>query len=328
MPTAPPGRPHQYRKRTFHEEDEESDDFLWWNKMITGFGLTISNKSTEWGMRVHLILWQLVCLLSVSGMVKGYSGVLRLGEATSTLDADSPVIQREPWEHIKDDDIKKTAASFCGEIWQVPPMFSAIKVGGKRLDEKARRGENVELSPRRISIFQFDVERSLQDRLCIVKRRCFDPKSPPLHKLSSSEEIEDIEGFFPVSDSQKGTTEECYAIEDGTTPEISQITTNSSEGIEDIEGFFPVSDSQRGTTEEIGTDRFPRPHRLVSIGLISIKSGPCNINDDCNFHPFIGRLKHRLLNWGNYCSINPQFGPNQRQHHVFIGSQGAADLEP
>lgn len=61
-------------------------------------------------------------------MVKGYSGVLRLGEATSTLDADSPVIQREPWEHIKDDDIKKTAASFCGEIWQVPPMFSAIKV--------------------------------------------------------------------------------------------------------------------------------------------------------------------------------------------------------
>ena len=40
----------------------------------------------------------------------------------------SKVIQREPWEHIKDDDIKKTAASFCGEIWQVPPMFSAIKV--------------------------------------------------------------------------------------------------------------------------------------------------------------------------------------------------------
>lgn len=40
----------------------------------------------------------------------------------------SQVIQREPWEHIKDVEIKKTAASFCGEIWQVPPMFSAIKV--------------------------------------------------------------------------------------------------------------------------------------------------------------------------------------------------------
>ncbi|KAK9067329.1 hypothetical protein SSX86_014655 [Deinandra increscens subsp. villosa] len=104
------------------------------------------------------------------GMVKGYSGVLRLGEATSTLDADSPVIQREPWEHIKDDDIKKTAASFCGEIWQVPPMFSAIKVGGERLYEKARRGENIELSPRRISIFQFHVERSLEDRQNVIFR--------------------------------------------------------------------------------------------------------------------------------------------------------------
>lgn len=38
------------------------------------------------------------------------------------------VIQREPWEHIRDEDIRKAAASFLGEIWQVPPMFSAIKV--------------------------------------------------------------------------------------------------------------------------------------------------------------------------------------------------------
>ncbi|KAF8390507.1 hypothetical protein HHK36_025034 [Tetracentron sinense] len=104
------------------------------------------------------------------GMIKGYSGVFRLGEATSTWDADSPVIQREPWEHIKDEDIKKTVASFCGEIWQVPPMFSAIKVGGEKMYEKARRGENVELSPRRISIFHFDIERSLGDRQNLIFR--------------------------------------------------------------------------------------------------------------------------------------------------------------
>ncbi|CAK9180425.1 unnamed protein product [Ilex paraguariensis] len=104
------------------------------------------------------------------GMTKAYSGVFRLGEATSTWDADSPVIQREPWEHIKDVDIKKSAASFCGEIWQVPPMFSAIKVGGERMYEKARRGESIELSPRRISIFQFDVERSLEDRQNVIFR--------------------------------------------------------------------------------------------------------------------------------------------------------------
>lgn len=104
------------------------------------------------------------------GMIKGYSGVFRLGEATSTWDADSPVIQREPWEHIKDEDIKKNASSFCGEIWQVPPMFSAIKVGGEKMYEKARRGESIELSPRRISIFQFDIERSLDDRQNLIFR--------------------------------------------------------------------------------------------------------------------------------------------------------------
>ncbi|GMP94999.1 hypothetical protein CsSME_00044224 [Camellia sinensis var. sinensis] len=75
------------------------------------------------------------------------------------------VIQREPWELIKDEDIKKTATSFCGEIWQVPPMFSAIKVGGEKMYEKARRGESIELSPRRILIFQFDIKRSLDNRL-------------------------------------------------------------------------------------------------------------------------------------------------------------------
>ncbi|XP_039836257.1 tRNA pseudouridine synthase B-like [Panicum virgatum] len=107
---------------------------------------------------------------SYQGMVKGYSGVFRLGEATSTWDADSPVIQREPWQHIKDEDIRKAAASFKGEIWQVPPMFSAIKVGGEKMYDKARRGETVELSPRRISIYQFDIERSLEDRQNLIFR--------------------------------------------------------------------------------------------------------------------------------------------------------------
>lgn len=46
------------------------------------------------------------------------------------------VIQREPWEHVKDEEIKKAAMSFCGEIWQVPPMFSAIKVSDLEQNHK------------------------------------------------------------------------------------------------------------------------------------------------------------------------------------------------
>lgn len=48
--------------------------------------------------------------------------------AELVCDALMQVIQRESWEHIKDGDIKEAATSFCGEIWQVPPMFSAIQV--------------------------------------------------------------------------------------------------------------------------------------------------------------------------------------------------------
>ncbi|WRX20836.1 Pseudouridine synthase II [Theobroma cacao] len=125
--------------------------------MATGLLIVCVGKATKFVERYQ-------------GMIKGYSGVFRLGEATSTWDADSPVIQREPWEHIKDEDIKKTAASFLGEIWQVPPMFSAIKVGGEKMYDKARRGESIELSPRRISIFHFDIERSLEDRQNLIFR--------------------------------------------------------------------------------------------------------------------------------------------------------------
>lgn len=54
--------------------------------------------------------------------------MLMLSKVFLMYDLLMQVIQREPWEHIKDEDIKKAAATFCGEIWQVPPMFSAIKV--------------------------------------------------------------------------------------------------------------------------------------------------------------------------------------------------------
>ncbi|KAL4591461.1 hypothetical protein LXL04_004427 [Taraxacum kok-saghyz] len=78
MPTAPPGRPHQYRKRTFHEEDEESDDFLWWNKMITGSGLTISNKSTEYN---RILFWvHKYTSLSISITRVGHAGTLDRGK--------------------------------------------------------------------------------------------------------------------------------------------------------------------------------------------------------------------------------------------------------
>jgi tRNA pseudouridine55 synthase len=59
--------------------------------------------------------------------------------------------------HITDELIKETTHQFTGEIYQKPPIFSALKRGGERLYEKARRGESIEIEARKVSINSFDI---------------------------------------------------------------------------------------------------------------------------------------------------------------------------
>lgn len=91
-------------------------------------------------------------------MKKEYSGVLRLGEATASYDADTEVIQRSEWKHLTDADLAQARDTLVGEVEQLPPMYSAVKVGGKRLYESARAGKEVERKPRKVFIEQFDLE--------------------------------------------------------------------------------------------------------------------------------------------------------------------------
>lgn len=98
---------------------------------------------------------------SFVAMKKEYSGVLRLGEATASYDADSDVTVTLPWEHLTDEGLVQAREGLLGEIDQLPPMFSAIRVGGKRLYESAREGKEVERSSRRVMVERFDLERDL-----------------------------------------------------------------------------------------------------------------------------------------------------------------------
>ena len=97
------------------------------------------------------------------GMPKEYSGTLKLGEGTASLDAATPVEETLPWEHLTDADLKRGAAELTGDIQQVPPMFSAIHHQGRRLHELAREGVVVERPPRPVAIHRFDVERDASD---------------------------------------------------------------------------------------------------------------------------------------------------------------------
>lgn len=91
------------------------------------------------------------------GLPKEYEGTLRLGAVTPSYDAETEVVERCAWEHLSADDLEAARHALTGEIEQVPPMYSAVKVGGERLYKKARRGEEVVRPPRRVRIDRFEL---------------------------------------------------------------------------------------------------------------------------------------------------------------------------
>lgn len=90
---------------------------------------------------------------------KIYQVKLQLGQKTDTADSEGTIIEEEPVkkENITISNTKKILKSFVGKQEQVPPMYSAIKVKGKKLYEYARKGQVVELKPRKIEIYDIEL---------------------------------------------------------------------------------------------------------------------------------------------------------------------------
>ncbi len=100
----------------------------------------------------------------VQAETKRYVGTIQLGVATDTLDADGTVVARAPVPAIDEDAMAKAAASLTGPQQQVPPMVSAIKIGGERLYDLARRGVEVDRPPRSITVESFRLTPDSDDR--------------------------------------------------------------------------------------------------------------------------------------------------------------------
>lgn len=90
---------------------------------------------------------------------KVYTGTIKLGVTTPTYDTESEENQTFAIDHITEELIHETTRKFIGEIDQLPPAHSAVKVDGKRLYELARAGKEVELKPRRILIHEFRITK-------------------------------------------------------------------------------------------------------------------------------------------------------------------------
>ncbi len=84
---------------------------------------------------------------------KSYTATALLGMETDTLDSTGNVTSTEAWSHLAMSDIDKALEDFRGEIFQVPPMFSALKRDGKKLYDLARQGIEVERESRQVTIY-------------------------------------------------------------------------------------------------------------------------------------------------------------------------------
>lgn len=96
-------------------------------------------------------------LQELQGLPKTYTGTLKLGATTPSYDAETEPDETFPIEHITETMLQAAVAGLTGDIQQVPPMFSAIKVDGQPLYKKARKGEMIEINARPVHIARFEL---------------------------------------------------------------------------------------------------------------------------------------------------------------------------
>ena len=102
---------------------------------------------------------------------KEYVAGLRLGQVTNTQDTSGETIESHPVTAARED-VEKALASFVGDIQQIPPMFSAIKINGQKLYDLARKGQEVEREPRSITIYELELLKQANETDYLIRCVC------------------------------------------------------------------------------------------------------------------------------------------------------------
>ncbi|MDH5476468.1 MAG: tRNA pseudouridine(55) synthase TruB [Cyclobacteriaceae bacterium] len=90
---------------------------------------------------------------------KEYTGTFVLGKTTPSFDLETEIDSEKDIEHLTEEKIKSVTTQFSGWIDQIPPVFSAVKVNGKRAYKSARKGDHVEIKSRKVEIKEFEITR-------------------------------------------------------------------------------------------------------------------------------------------------------------------------
>ena len=192
-----------------------------------------------------------VCAGNATGIVsllendrKTYEAVMRLGVRTDTLDMSGEVTDTAEI-NLSEEEVIKAVKSFTGEITQIPPMYSAVKINGKRLYELARKGETVERKSRKVHIYSTEI---LDISLPLVKFRTECSKGTYIRTLC--DDIGEKLGCYGAMESLLRTGCGRFRIEDAHTLGEIACSEDFSEYAMSVEDFFGDLPEIRVTPEK------------------------------------------------------------------------------
>ena len=172
--------------------------------LATGVVIVCTGKKTKW-------------IEQLQYDTKEYVATMQLGATTPSYDMEHPVDKTYPTAHITRALIDQTIPLFVGEQWQVPPIYSAVSVNGKRAYEIARKGETVELKPKLLVIDEIEVLSFDADRM-LLTIRVVCSKGTYIRALARDigERLQSGAYLTALRRTRVGNTrvEDCYQIED------------------------------------------------------------------------------------------------------------------
>lgn len=171
---------------------------------------------------------------------KTYEAILQLGEKKDTADSEGKTIEEQnvTSEMLSEVNVKKVLQSFEGHQEQIPPMYSAIKVNGKKLYEYARKGQTVELKPRKIEIYKMELLNiDIQNKTIEFRVDC----SKGTYIRALCENIAERIGTVGYMKELKRTRVGEFKIEDAITIQELEDSKNKLEKFITLEKFFENS---------------------------------------------------------------------------------------
>lgn len=166
---------------------------------------------------------------------KTYRFKCKLGEKTTTADAEGEVIERRAFEHIQLADIEKFLPELRGDIMQVPPMYSALKKDGQRLYDLARQGIEVERKARPVTIYSLEI-LSFENAEVELETRC----SKGTYVRTLAEDLGEMLGCGAYVSELRRTSVGPYQAEMLTLQELQDL---ADEGFESLDSHMLELDS-------------------------------------------------------------------------------------